>query len=136
MRVRVVRFTDVTAERMRELEARVREAGGAPPGVNSTGSSSSVSDDLSIDIRGLGASETQALLDGHPVGPQGVYPINGGGSYPDAFNYADSPIFGLSRVQVTFGSVLDFGTRTLRVPPGAQLVVTGSGGSRRPRSTA
>ena len=37
MRVRVVRFTDVTAERMQELEARVREAGGAPPGVNSTG---------------------------------------------------------------------------------------------------
>jgi hypothetical protein len=37
MRVRVVRFTDVTAERIQELEARVREAGGAPPGVNSTG---------------------------------------------------------------------------------------------------
>ena len=37
MSVRVVRFTDVTAERMRELEARIREAGGAPPGVNSTG---------------------------------------------------------------------------------------------------
>lgn len=37
MPVRVVRFTDVTAGRMQELEARVREAGGAPPGVNSTG---------------------------------------------------------------------------------------------------
>jgi hypothetical protein len=37
MSVRVVRFTDVTAERMRELEARVTEAGGPPPGVNSTG---------------------------------------------------------------------------------------------------
>jgi len=37
MRVRVVRFTDVTAERMQELVARVRDAGGAPPGVNSTG---------------------------------------------------------------------------------------------------
>jgi hypothetical protein len=37
MRVRVVRFTDVTAERMQELEARVREAGGPPPGVSSTG---------------------------------------------------------------------------------------------------
>jgi hypothetical protein len=37
MPVRVVRFTNVTAERMQELEARVREAGGAPPGVNSTG---------------------------------------------------------------------------------------------------
>jgi len=37
MPVRVVRFTDVTAERMQDLEARVREAGGAPPGVNSAG---------------------------------------------------------------------------------------------------
>ncbi|HEY4427322.1 MAG TPA: hypothetical protein VGN08_03885 [Solirubrobacteraceae bacterium] len=37
MNVRVVRFTDVTAERMRQLEARVNEAGGPPPGVNSTG---------------------------------------------------------------------------------------------------
>jgi outer membrane receptor protein involved in Fe transport len=80
------------------------EALGRLPGVNSTGLSSSVSDDSYIDIRGLGASETQALLDGHPVGPQGVYGINGGGSYPTSFNYADSPLFGLSRVQVTFGS--------------------------------
>ena len=52
------------------------------PGVNSTGLSSSVNDDQYIDIRGLGASETVALLDGHPVGPIGVYGINGGGSYP------------------------------------------------------
>jgi outer membrane receptor protein involved in Fe transport len=74
------------------------------PGVNSTGLSSSVSDDQFINIRGLGPSETQALLDGHPVGPQGVYAINGGGSYPTAFNYADSPVFGLSQVEVTFGS--------------------------------
>jgi outer membrane receptor protein involved in Fe transport len=74
------------------------------PGVNASGLSSSVSDDLSLDIRGLGPSETQALVDGHPVGPQGVYAINGGGSYPTSFNYADSPLFGLSRIQVTFGS--------------------------------
>jgi outer membrane receptor protein involved in Fe transport len=74
------------------------------PGVNSTGLSSSISDDQYLNIRGLGASETQALLDGHPIGPQGVYGINGGGSYPTAFNYSNSPIFGLSKVQVTFGS--------------------------------
>jgi hypothetical protein len=37
MPVRVVRFTDVTADRIRELEARVKEAGGPPPGVKSTG---------------------------------------------------------------------------------------------------
>jgi hypothetical protein len=34
--VRVVRFTGVSAERMQQLEARVKEAGGPPPGVNAT----------------------------------------------------------------------------------------------------
>ena len=37
MYVRVVRFTDVSAERMQGLLARVNEAGGPPPGVPSTG---------------------------------------------------------------------------------------------------
>jgi len=74
------------------------------PGVNGAGLSSSVGDDTYLNIRGLGSSETQALLDGHPVGPQGVYGINGGGSFPNAFNYADTPFFGLSKVLVTFGS--------------------------------
>jgi hypothetical protein len=37
MYVRVVRFTDVDAERMQQLLARVKEAGGPPPGVPSTG---------------------------------------------------------------------------------------------------
>jgi hypothetical protein len=37
MYVRVVRFSDVSAERMQALEARVKEAGGPPPGVPSTG---------------------------------------------------------------------------------------------------
>ena len=36
MYVRVVRFTDVSAERMQQLQARVNEAGGPPPGVNSS----------------------------------------------------------------------------------------------------
>jgi len=35
--VRVVRFTDVSAERVAELLARVEEGGGPPPGVPSTG---------------------------------------------------------------------------------------------------
>ncbi len=74
------------------------------PGVNGAGLSSSVGDDTYINIRGLGQSETVALLDGHPVGPQGVYGINGGGSFPSSFNYADTPVYGLSKVQVTFGS--------------------------------
>jgi hypothetical protein len=37
MHVRVVRFTEVSAERMQELLARVKQAGGPPPGVPSTG---------------------------------------------------------------------------------------------------
>lgn len=74
------------------------------PGVNGSGLSSSVGDDTSLNIRGLGASETVALLDGHPVGPQGVYGINGGGTFPTSFNYANTPLAGLNKVQVTFGS--------------------------------
>jgi hypothetical protein len=36
MHVRVVRFTDVTRERVEALRARVEEAGGPPPGVRTT----------------------------------------------------------------------------------------------------
>ena len=34
---RVVRFTDVTAERIAEIVAGVKDSGGPPPGVDSTG---------------------------------------------------------------------------------------------------
>ena len=37
MYVRVVRFTDVNAERVEQLLARVEESGGPPPGVPTTG---------------------------------------------------------------------------------------------------
>jgi hypothetical protein len=37
MYVRVVRFTGATKERMDALESRVRDSGGPPPGVKSTG---------------------------------------------------------------------------------------------------
>jgi hypothetical protein len=37
MYVRVVRFTDVSAERMEAMLARIRESDGPPPGVPSTG---------------------------------------------------------------------------------------------------
>ena len=37
MYVRAVRFTDVSSDRMQQLLARVHEAGGPPPGVNSKG---------------------------------------------------------------------------------------------------
>lgn len=37
MHARVVRFTDVTPDRIAEIKARVEEAGGPPEGVESTG---------------------------------------------------------------------------------------------------
>ena len=37
MYVRVVRFTDVNAQRMEELLARIKESDGPPPGVPTTG---------------------------------------------------------------------------------------------------
>jgi hypothetical protein len=37
MYARVVRFTDVTAERISEIEARVEEDDGPPPGVDASG---------------------------------------------------------------------------------------------------
>ena len=37
MYVRAVRFTDVSAERMKELLARIEESDGPPPGVPATG---------------------------------------------------------------------------------------------------
>ena len=37
MYVRVVRFTDVSADRAEQLLARVKEAGGPPPGVRMSG---------------------------------------------------------------------------------------------------
>lgn len=37
MHVRVVRFTDVSAERIEELIARIEESDGPPPGVPATG---------------------------------------------------------------------------------------------------
>jgi outer membrane receptor protein involved in Fe transport len=58
--------------------------------------SSSVGDDTSLNLRGLGTDETAVLLDGHPVGPLGV----GSGG----FNFSLGPAFGLSQVNVTYGS--------------------------------
>jgi hypothetical protein len=37
MYVRAVRFTDVSPQRMEQLLARIKEAGGPPPGVSTTG---------------------------------------------------------------------------------------------------
>lgn len=72
------------------------------PGVNvSATSSANLGDDLYIDIRGFGPGETQTLIDGHPIGPfgVGVAAIGAGG-----YNFQDSPLFALSRAEVTYGS--------------------------------
>lgn len=37
MHARVVRFTDVSSERIAEIKARIEESGGPPPGVESNG---------------------------------------------------------------------------------------------------
>jgi outer membrane receptor protein involved in Fe transport len=88
-----------------ENSLRTSDALKTLPGVNSTGVTSAVGDDAYIDIRGLKASESQVLLDGHPIGPIGV-----SASSPDAdglvegFNFQASPAFALSGIDVTFGA--------------------------------
>ena len=76
---------------------KAADALGEVPGVNLSGSPHSVGDDTSIDIRGLGQGEVRPLLDGHPIGPIGVFS-------PDYYNYANSPYALLQNIQVTVGS--------------------------------
>src|SRR5215469_3145743 len=66
------------------------------PAIN-MGTSSSPGDDVSINMRGFGSSETATLIDGRPVGPLGVHA-------PEAFNFANSSITALDGVDVTYGS--------------------------------
>jgi len=80
----------------REGFIRIGDALNSLPGVNITGISSSIGDDQGIDIRGFGPSETQVLLDGHPVGPFG--PGSGG------FSFQVSPKFAIGQTRVTYGS--------------------------------
>jgi outer membrane receptor protein involved in Fe transport len=88
---------------LRTNQIRVAEVLAKLPGVNFTGQDSAVGDDIAIDIRGLKPSETQVLLDGHPIGPFGVYPGTiGGGS--GAYDFQDSPLFALQNTVVTYGS--------------------------------
>jgi outer membrane receptor protein involved in Fe transport len=65
------------------------------PGVN-TQTGSSVGDDLGVSIRGFDHTETATLLDGHQIGPIGAF---GSG-----YDYQVSPFWGLSGVDVIFGS--------------------------------
>lgn len=89
------------AERTNQI--RMAETLGKLPEVNLIGQDSSVGDDIAVDIRGLKPSETQVMLDGHPIGPLGVYPASiGGGS--GGFNFQDAPLGSIESTLVTYGS--------------------------------
>ena len=81
----------------KEGYVRIGDALGTLPGVNLTGLSSSVGDGLGIDIRGFGSSETETLLDGHPIGPQGA-------SGNNTFDFQVSPSYAIANTVVTYGS--------------------------------
>ncbi len=87
----------------RTNQIRMAETLGKLPEVNLIGLDSAVGDDISIDIRGLKPSETQVMLDGHPIGPLGVYPGDIGGGV-GGFNFADSPLYAIENTLVTYGS--------------------------------
>lgn len=76
---------------------KAADAIGQLPGVNITGGPHTVGDDTSIDIRGLGAGEVRPLIDGHPIGPLGVFS-------PDYYNYNNTPYGLLDNINVTYGS--------------------------------
>jgi len=76
-------------------QLRIGDQLGTLPATNFS-TSSSVGDDSSLNLRGFGSDETASLLDGHPVGPLGV----GSGG----FNFSLGPAFGLSQIDVTYGS--------------------------------
>lgn len=92
------------AQLEKESAVRVGDTLGNIPGVNLRAQSSAIGDDLYIDIRGMGAPETQTLLDGHPIGPIGVAPGTFFNGVPTVFDYQDTPTFALARTQVTYGS--------------------------------
>jgi outer membrane receptor for ferrienterochelin and colicin len=75
---------------------RAADALRALPGVNNgiTGDTGNFADDVNVNIRGLGTLETQATLDGHPIGY----------GFPGGYNYDLSPVFALRNIEVTYGS--------------------------------
>ncbi len=76
-------------------QIRITDQLGSLPATNFS-TSSSVGDDASLNLRGFGSDETASLFDGHPVGPLGV----GSGG----FNFSLGPAYGLTSINVTYGS--------------------------------
>jgi outer membrane receptor protein involved in Fe transport len=83
-------------ELQRQGIVRAGDALRTEPGVNNgiTGDTAALSDDINLSIRGIGTLETEAAIDGHPIG----YGIKGG------YNYQLSPVFPYSNISVLYGS--------------------------------
>jgi hypothetical protein len=112
---------------LRDGIVRVADALRGLPGVNNgiTGDTAALGDDVNLDIRGIGETETIAALDGHPIG----YGIKGG------YNYQLSPVFPFRNTEVLYGSggsdilgvdaiggIVNF--QTLDPTPSAQVAAT------------
>jgi hypothetical protein len=68
------------------------------PGVDVNGSETAApGDDIVLTIRGIGALETTALIDGNPIGP----------GFSRGYNWELSPVFALRGVNVLYGSGSD-----------------------------
>ncbi len=88
-----------TEELERQGIIRIADALRTLPGVNNgiTGDTASLADDINLNIRGIGTLETEAAIDGHPIG----YGVKGG------YNYDLSPVFGFRNTTVMYGSASD-----------------------------
>jgi outer membrane receptor protein involved in Fe transport len=88
-----------TEELERQGITRVADALRTLPGVNNgiTGDTAALADDINLNIRGIGTLETEAAIDGNPIG----YGVKGG------YNYNLSPVYGLRNTTVLYGSASD-----------------------------
>lgn len=117
---------------------RVADALRTLPGVNNgiTGDTAALADDVNLNIRGIGTLETEAALDGHPIG----YGVKGG------YNYNLSPTYGLRNTTVMYGSASDIvgvdaiggviNFQTLDPTPGVQTAITQGYGTFNQLSTS
>jgi outer membrane receptor protein involved in Fe transport len=74
---------------------RAGDALGTLPFVTSS-TSSSLGDDETLSLRGFDPTESVTMLDGHPIGPIGAYGT--------AFDYQFAQFWGLSNINVIYGS--------------------------------